>query len=89
MPFNLEEVYGVTRNEFMEQTGTTADQMTDRLMHEVAILKNNLACERDKYRNGASITEDEQRKRAKLIKYIEDKINRKTEKVKDIVRNVT
>lgn len=82
--FTIEEVYGCSREEFCERTGTNMEDMMIRLRKEVTILEVNLAHQRDKYRNGGLITDDEQRMTAKLIKNIENKIKAKRDKVRDI-----
>ena len=82
--FTIEEVYGCTREEFCERTGTDMWDMVVRLKKEVTILEVSLAVQREKYRSGGLITDDEQRIRAKLIKTIENKIKAKRDKVRDI-----
>lgn len=82
--FNIEDVYGCTRKEFCERTGTPMEEMAIRLEKEITMLEVNLAIRRAEFIIGGSITEDEQRYRAKLIKAIEAKIKRKKDKVKDI-----
>lgn len=82
--FTIEEIYGCTREQFCSLTGTDMWDMVVRLKKEVTILEVSLAVQRDKYRNGGLITDDEQRIRSKLIKTIEDKIKAKRDKVRDI-----
>lgn len=82
--FDLQDLYGCTRQEFCERTGTRIEDMQIRLQKEITILEVNLAVQREQYRSGGNITEEAQRRRAKLINTIEAKIKRKAEKVKDI-----
>ncbi|HET8689360.1 MAG TPA: hypothetical protein VFM18_22345 [Methanosarcina sp.] len=84
MSFTLEEIYGITRQEFCERTGTPMEEMAIRLEKEITMLEVNLAVRRAEFISGGAITDDEQRYRAKLIKAIEAKIKRKKDKVKDI-----
>lgn len=84
--FTLEEVYGCTREEFCESTDTTMEEMMWRLRKEVSVLNLNLIVKRHEYRDGGLITDDDQRYRARLIKVIEDKIDSKTAKIRDIKR---
>lgn len=84
MSFTLEEIYGITRQQFCERTGTTLEDMEVRLQKEIAMLEVNLAVLRVEYRSGGAITDDEQRYRASLLHTIEQKIKRKADKVKDI-----
>lgn len=86
--FSVEEIYGCSREDFCLRTGTTMEEMGIRLKKEVTILEVSLATKREEYRNGGSITDEEQRIRARLIKTIENKIKRKNEKIKDIERNM-
>lgn len=82
--FTTEEIYGCTREQFCSLTGTDMRDMVVRLEKEVTILEVSLAVQRDKYRRGGLITDDEQRIRTKLIKTIENKIKAKRDKVRDI-----
>lgn len=82
--FTLEEVYGCTREEFCDRTGTSMADMGIRLLKEVTMLEVGLAFHREAYRNGGLITDDDQRYRARLIKAIEDKIQNKSAKIRDI-----
>lgn len=82
--FTIEEIYGCSREQFCSLTGTDMRDMVVRLKKEVTILEVSLAVQRDKYRRGGPIADDEQRIRSKLIGVIEKKIKAKTDKVKDI-----
>ena len=86
--FTLEELYGVDRNTYCERTGTSLEEMVVRLQKEITTLEVNLAVRRVEFIQSGSITDEDQRYRAKLIKKIEDKIKRKMEKVKDIRQSI-
>lgn len=88
MSFTLEQIYGCTRKEYIEATDTDPIEMIVRYEKEIAMLQINLNVVRNEYRNGGSITDNDQRTRADLIKVIEQKIKNKSEKVKDIRANI-
>lgn len=82
--FSIEQVYGCTRSEFCDRTGTNPEDIIIRLRKELVILEANLATVRVQFIHGGQITDDDQRERAKLIKVIESKIERKSGKIRDI-----
>ena len=88
MTFTIEQIYGCTREQFCERTGTTLEDMKIRLSKEVTILEVNLAKQREAYRSGGAYATDQQKNRAKLIKFVEDKIAQKKAKAKDINRQL-
>jgi len=79
--FTLEEIYGVTREEYCELTGITPQELVMHLEAEVAILNKNLCRLNDEYRSGGPITDEDQRYRAKLLTDVRNKIISKTNKI--------
>lgn len=85
MKYNIEEVYGLNRDEYCTVTGISIEELLSHLRAEVEVLTLRLDYLRDEYDFGGNFTDEPQRYRAGLIAYIEAKIERKTEKIKDII----
>lgn len=88
MSFSIEELYGCNRETYCIITGVEPSELIRHLELEVFVLKQNLANTQNKYRKGGSFTNEEQRKRADLIRHITKKIESKTAKIKDIEGNM-
>lgn len=88
MSFTIEEIYGCNRGEYCIITGVSPSELIKHLDLEVFVLKQNLRNTQIKYRNGGAFTDEEQRKRADLIRHITKKIESKTAKIKDIKKNM-
>jgi hypothetical protein len=84
MKYDIEEVYGLKRAEYCTETGITMDELTSHLEAEVDVLSVRLNHLRDAYDFGGQYTDEKQRYRAGLMAHIEAKIERKTQKIKDI-----
>lgn len=84
--FTVEQVYGVTRQEYYVISGITPEEMVRSLEAEVMVMLNNLDQIREEFRNVEFIS-DEGRTYASLIKYIEGKIASKRDKISDIKSN--
>ena len=84
MGFTLEDTYGLSRDQYCIITGITKGELVKHLEAEILVLNDNLDRQRHSYRIGGSYASDGQRRKAELIKVIEDKINRKRAKIKDI-----
>lgn len=88
MSFTLEEIYNCSRAEFCERTGTSMEEMRDRLKKEVSVLIKSFCHHHEIFRNGGSITDDGQRQLLKLLNAIDDKIQAKQSKIKDIEKRL-
>jgi len=88
MTFTLEELYGMSREEYLTTTGITRNELLCHLIAEVSILQANYELVQVEFQHGGLITDDDQRYRAKLLKEISGKIERKSLKIKDLKRNV-
>ena len=82
--FTIEELYNCSRVDYCRETGITPGDLIDSLQAEVKMLNKSLSHYRQEYREGGSITSDDQSRRAALIYEIQDKIERKEQKIKDI-----
>jgi len=85
MRFNLEEIYGCTREEYMVLSNTTPKKMVKKLEAEVDQLKRSLKQKRSILVWQEVSTGDPVGIRlVNLVSEIEKKVNNKTKKIKDI-----
>jgi len=82
--FSIEEVYGVTREQYCNLTGISHFELMRHLEEELMVLRINYDRLSGIYRLGGSITDEQQRIRARLLKIISDKIESKSNKILDI-----
>ena len=88
MSFSLEELYGMSREEYLTTTGITRNELLCHLIDEVSILQANYERLQVEFTHGGLITDEDQRYRAKLLKEINGKIERKSLKIRDLKKNV-
>jgi len=86
--FSIEELYGVSRARYCELTSITPDELIRHLEAEVSILQSNYEWVQLEFIMGGYITDLDQRYRAKLLKEIYSKIERKSLKISDLKKNV-
>jgi hypothetical protein len=84
--FTIEEIYRCSRIDYCRLSGITPMELVDHLLAEVVMLERSLVAYRHEYRISGSITTDQQRWRAAIIKEINAKIDAKRAKIKDIKR---
>ena len=84
--FTLEDMYGMTRQQYYVVTGITPDEMIRSLHSEVMVLIDHCESLRVIYRE-LSFTSDEGRRIARLISHITKKVAQKRAKIKDITEN--
>jgi hypothetical protein len=84
--FTIEELYRCDRVTYCRETGVTPLDLITHLQAEVNMLERSLDAYRHEYRISGSITTDQQRWRAAIIKEINAKIDAKRAKIKDIKR---
>lgn len=83
MGFQIEDIYGCTRDEYCKLTGITPDMFITMLNAEVDMLGLNQKRVRNKLRS-ASKTVDGLSDLIYLYQTIEKKLDRKKQKIKDI-----
>lgn len=83
MNFSLEELYGCSRQEYMELTDTTPHEMIRRLQSEVDQLKRSFSDKRIHYRK-LTLGLIGTARYHNLARSIETKIQNKEKKIKDI-----
>jgi hypothetical protein len=88
MKFDLTEVYGCSREQYLIITGISSEEMLRHLESETIVLRDNLKKIRDEYRIGGRFTDTTQRYRAELMRHITQKIESKEAKIKDIKNNM-
>ena len=86
--FSIEELYGVSRARYCELTGITSDELIRHLEAEVSILQSNYEWVQIEFQLGGMIVDEDQRYRARLLKEIYGKIDRKSAKISDLKQKV-
>lgn len=84
--FTLEDMYGMTRQQYYVVTGITPDEMIRSLQSEVMVLVDHCESLRVIYRE-LSFTSDEGRRIVRLMSHITEKVAQKRAKIKDITEN--
>lgn len=84
MKFDLTEVYGCSREQYLIITGISSSEMLRHLEAETIVLRENLKKIRDEYHVSGKFTDEGQRYRAELMRHIIQKIESKETKIKDI-----
>lgn len=83
MNFTIEEIYGCNREKYCSETGVTASMLVRMLEAEVFMLESNLKRLRSNIRLSRDTVTDLTRE-LELYHIIEEKITKKTCKIKDI-----
>jgi len=84
--FSIEQIYRCSRVDYCRLSGITPVDMITSLSAEVSMLERSLELYRNEYRDGGSITLDSQKERASIIYAIQDKMDKKRHKIKDICK---
>jgi len=79
----------MTREDYLSTTGITRNELLCHLVAEVSILQANYERMQVEFTHGGLITDEDQRYRAKLLKEINGKVERKSGKIKDLKKNTS
>lgn len=81
--YTLEDIYNCTREQYLKETGMTAEEMIKALNNEIMMLRRSADYWRDEYRS-SPLSSADLLWEAELLQTIEKNIQNKLEKVIDL-----